>query len=220
LCATSAAVGDGSIAHGQLSRAEGALSIVLGSIISSAVGENSTVLGSGSSRNYGKYSAILGVYDARIEGENNITLGGEGLFASGNNQVVSGEHNLQDTSNIYSFIIGNGTYYNHANALAFTKTGDGYFVGDLYVNGDGTTIGFDGAKKVATEEYVDSKVVLDTTLTIEGAAADAKAVGDLWNNIPTDADVWETLINIGLYERIADENGNVLTDEADAILLI
>ena len=38
--------------------------------------------------------------------------------------------------------------------------------------------------------------------------------------IPTDADVWETLINIGLYERLADESGNVLTDEANAILLI
>jgi hypothetical protein len=61
---------------------------------------------------------------------------------------------------------------------------------------------------------------IDPTLTIEGAAADAKAVGDLWSNIPTDADVWETLINIGLYERLADESGNVLTDEVNAILLI
>lgn len=75
-----------------------------------------------------------------------------------------------------------------------------------------------------TGELDDFKVkmtaAIDPTLTISGAPADAKVVGDLWRAYPTDADVWELLINIGLYERIADENGNVLTDEADAILLI
>lgn len=40
------------------------------------------------------------------------------------------------------------------------------------------------------------------------------------SDILTDADVLRTLVNIGLYECITDENGNVLTDEADAILLI
>jgi hypothetical protein len=82
-------------------------------------------------------------------------------------------------------------------------------------------------RKTLDEKYIPDTIArksdipeIDPTLTIEGAAADAKAVGDLWNNIPTDADVWETLINIGLYERLADESGNVLTDEANAILLI
>jgi hypothetical protein len=73
---------------------------------------------------------------------------------------------------------------------------------------------------IARVSDIPDAIVVDPTLTIEGAAADAKVVGDLWNNIPTDADVWETLINIGLYERLADESGNVLTDEANAILLI
>lgn len=73
---------------------------------------------------------------------------------------------------------------------------------------------------IARKSDIPDAVTIDPTLTIEGAAADAKAVGDLWNNLPTDADVWETLINIGLYERLADESGNVLTDEANAILLI
>lgn len=73
---------------------------------------------------------------------------------------------------------------------------------------------------IARVSDIPDAIAIDPTLTIEGAAADAKAVGDLWNNIPTDADVWETLINIGLYERLADESGNVLTDEANAILLI
>lgn len=63
-------------------------------------------------------------------------------------------------------------------------------------------------------------VTIDPTLTIEGAAADAKTVGDLWNSLPTDADVWETLIAIGMYERIADETGAVLTDEAGNVLLL
>lgn len=73
---------------------------------------------------------------------------------------------------------------------------------------------------IARKSDIPDAVIIDPTLTIEGAAADAKIVGDLWRAYPTDADVWELLINIGLYERIADENGNVLTDEADAILLI
>ena len=76
----------------------------------------------------------------------------------------------------------------------------------------------DGVTNVNELPFISPQV--DLTLTVEGAAADAKAVGDLWNNLPTDADVWETLINIGLYERLADESGNVLTDEANAILLI
>lgn len=38
--------------------------------------------------------------------------------------------------------------------------------------------------------------------------------------IPTDADAWETLIAIGMYERIADETGAVLTDETGNVLLL
>ena len=61
--------------------------------------------------------------------------------------------------------------------------------------------------------------------TVDGTITGALDEGKILSNIiemplATDADVWETLINIGLYERLADENGNVLTDEANAILLI
>lgn len=79
---------------------------------------------------------------------------------------------------------------------------------------DGTTTG----------ELDDFKVkmaaAIDPTLIIAGAPADAKAVGDLWRAYPDDDDVLGLLTAIGLYQQIADAEGNVLTDETGAILLI
>lgn len=61
---------------------------------------------------------------------------------------------------------------------------------------------------------------VDTTLTIEGAAADAKAVGDLWLAYPDDDDLFWLLQQIGLVIHITDNTGAVLTDETGAILLL
>lgn len=61
---------------------------------------------------------------------------------------------------------------------------------------------------------------VDPTLTIEGAAADAKAVGDLWRAVADDNDVIWLLAQLGLIQKLADEAGVILTDEVGNILLL
>lgn len=61
---------------------------------------------------------------------------------------------------------------------------------------------------------------IDTTLTIEGAAADAKAVGDLWRAVADDNDVIWLLAQLGLIQKLADDAGAILTDEVGNILLL
>lgn len=80
---------------------------------------------------------------------------GNNLTASNNNQVVLGTYNVSAN---YSLLLGNGSGSGRSNAFGVTSTGTGYFAGDLYVNGTGTSSTFSNAKKVATESYVDTKV--------------------------------------------------------------
>lgn len=73
---------------------------------------------------------------------------------------------------------------------------------------------------VTPDETGDIALILDETLTQSGIAADAKAVGDLWNLCADDSDVIWLLAELGLIKRITDETGAVLTDENGAILLL
>ena len=43
--------------------------------------------------------------------------------------------------------------------------GNAYYAGDVYVQGDGATVGFDGAKKLATEEYVNAQIGSNDAVT-------------------------------------------------------
>jgi hypothetical protein len=80
---------------------------------------------------------------------------GNNLTSSHDNQVVLGTYNINAN---YSLLLGNGSGSGRSNAFGVTNTGTGYFAGDLYVNGTGTSSTFSNAKKVATESYVDTKV--------------------------------------------------------------
>lgn len=75
-------------------------------------------------------------------------------------QHVQGRRAVEDPNSIYADIVGNGTQDggDRSNAYALDWDGNAYFDGDVFVQGDGKTLNFDGAKKVATEEYVDIKV--------------------------------------------------------------
>jgi len=72
----------------------------------------------------------------------------------------------------YAVMLGNGKISIPSNAHAIDWNGNAYYAGDVYVQGDGSTFGFDGKKKLATEEYVDnamsefsSKLILTDTVT-------------------------------------------------------
>lgn len=75
-------------------------------------------------------------------------------------QHVQGRRAVEDPNSIYADIVGNGSQdgSDRSNAYALDWYGNAYFDGDVFVQGDGKTLTFDGAKKVATEEYVDTKV--------------------------------------------------------------
>lgn len=73
---------------------------------------------------------------------------------------------------------------------------------------------------IARVSDIPEAVTVDPTLTIEGAAADAKAVGDLWRAVADDNDVIWLLAQLGLIQKLADETGTILTDEVGNILLL
>lgn len=79
------------------------------------------------------------------------------------------------------------------------------------------------ATQIADAVAAIQQVVVDPTLTIEGAAADAKAVGDLWRAVADDNDVAWLLNQLGLSQylvQLLDDTGAVLTDENGAVLLL
>ena len=62
--------------------------------------------------------------DNVISGVNSTAIG-LALKASGNDQTVVGQYNIEDTTNKYSFIVGNGAHDTaRSNALAVSKLGD------------------------------------------------------------------------------------------------
>jgi hypothetical protein len=91
---------------------------------------------------------------------------GVGTVSAGYAQMVSGKNNLEDLNSDYAVIVGNGQagydendeyYVNHANAYTLDWNGNARFAGDIYAQGTDVD-NLQDAKKVATEEYVNSLV--------------------------------------------------------------
>ena len=80
--------------------------------------------------------------------------GGYGTIAKGENQTAIGKYNVEDTSNKYAFIIGNGTSSTRKNALTVDWSGN--------VESDG--------KKLATEEYVNVNGGKIDSISVNGSA--------------------------------------------------
>ena len=80
--------------------------------------------------------------------------GGYGTIAKGDNQTAIGKYNVEDTSNKYAFIIGNGTSSTRKNALTVDWSGN--------VESDG--------KKLATEEYVNANGGKIDIISVNGSA--------------------------------------------------
>ena len=139
------AEGNGTKASSDYSHAEGNLTEASGQI-SHAEGIRTTASGSNS----------------HAEGDSTIASGdsshAEGLEtkAQGNNQHVQGKYNISDTTSAH--IVGNGSSYsNKSNAHTLDWSGNAWFAGDVYTGSTSGTNKDDGSKKLATEEYVDSK---------------------------------------------------------------
>ena len=106
----------------------------------------------------GENSEIFNDLDNNQASGNYSHAEGHATIANGDNQHVSGSYNIADTTS--AFIIGNGTSENdRKNAALITKTGDGWFAGDVYVGSAGGLTKDEGSKKLATEDFVEDIIV-------------------------------------------------------------
>lgn len=135
------AEGGGTKANGNYSHAEGYSTTASGAY-SHAEGRSSTASGSVS----------------HAEGTDTVASGirshasGWGTIAKGQNQTAIGKYNVEDTSEKYALIVGNGT--STARSNAFTVDWDG--------NAEA------GGKKLATETYVEGKIAGIPTPDVSG----------------------------------------------------
>ena len=85
---------------------------------------------------------------------------GRGTIANRPSQHVQGEYNISDVTSLD--IVGNGTDDNNrSNAYTLDANGNAWYSGDIYIGSTSGTNKDAGSKKVATEEYVNNKVVTD-----------------------------------------------------------
>ncbi len=94
--------------------------------------------------------------------------------ASGSYSHVQGKYNIEDSSNTYADIIGNGTDRTaRSNAATVDWNGNAWYAGDVYVGSTSGTHKDAGSKKLATEEYVSTELenyTPDPSLGITNAA--------------------------------------------------
>ena len=129
----------------------------------------------------GGFSEASG-YRAHSEGEYTKAIGddshseGKGTIAKFKCQHVQGRYNVEDPTSYgtYAHIVGNGTDDDkRSNAHTLDWDGNAWFAGEVKVGGTGQ---YDHtAKTLAKTEDIPA---VDSTLTQNGQAADAKAVGD------------------------------------------
>lgn len=132
-------------ATGEYSHAEGWMVIASGS---SSHAEGDGVEASGyASHAEGMLTTASGD-EAHSEGSNTVASGdhshaeGERTVASGRNQHVQGKYNIEDNSDTYAHIVGNGNSANtRSNAHTLDWDGNAWFSGDVFVGGSSQTSG-------------------------------------------------------------------------------
>ena len=152
---------------------------------------------------YGNYSTAIGDY----------------TVSTAQGSVATGRYNIKDTDENYALIVGNGikgTEYingqgwNHSYSNAYTLDwqGNARYAGDVYVQGTGTD-DLQNAKKLATEEYVNSLV--------ENKADNTDIVQANWEENNSESDAY--VMNRPFY----DSRTNVIEwdgETSDAIVTI
>lgn len=127
----------------------------------------------GSGYEIGDYAFAEG-YDTKASGDRSHAEGfkteasgsnshteGSNTKASSDYQHVQGQFNIIDGENKYADIIGNGDIQSstRSNAATVDWQGNAWYAGDVYVGSTSGTNRDEGSKKLATEEYIDGKLV-------------------------------------------------------------
>ena len=204
-----------SIAKGNYSHVEGKDNLALGND-SHAEGASTEASGD-HSHTEGANTTASGLCS---HAEGNITTAsgtgshveGGSTKASGQYSHVQGKYNIEDTSNIYADIIGNGTSDTaRSNAATVDWNGNAWYAGDVYTGSTSGTNKDEGSKKLATEEYVNSSIAaggadisLGLTSAAVGQTIKVKAVDE--SGKPTE---WEA---VDIPSAVTDEHINSLID--------
>lgn len=154
------AEGFNTTASGNNSHAEGSSTTASG-LSSHAEGANTRASDS-SSHAEGSSTTASGS-DSHAEGSSTRASGlsshAEGFrtVASGNYSHVQGKYNIEDSSNTYADIIGNGTDRTAcSNAATVDWNGNAWYAGDVYVGSTSGTNKDEGSKKLATEQDIEN----------------------------------------------------------------
>ena len=93
---------------------------------------------------------------------------GTATIAASANQHVQGRYNIEDDEDNFAHIVGNGNATARSNAHTLDWNGNAWYAGDVYVSEGGK----DTPKKLATEDYVNSKagstVLIGTATELTG----------------------------------------------------
>lgn len=207
----SSLVGTNSIAIGLNTEASGEHSIVLGK--DNIASNNSAVaIGNRNTVNGENAGAIAG-FSNTVNSKFATTLGGEGLKASSSYQTVQGKYNVEDASNTFVHIIGNGTSdTERSNVAALDWKGNLHLGGTVYIDSDNTS-----QNGVSLSEYIATNTSLkltgilyagETTLVLKNNKITADMMVDIYASVygiqPIDVNVEEgqvTLVFDPAFER-------------------
>lgn len=131
-----------------------------------AFAEGRNTMASGLNSHAEGENTVASNYNSHAEGRNTRAQGwsshaeGRGTIANQESQHVQGNYNISDVTSLD--IVGNGTSdEDRSNAYTLDANGNAWYSGDIYIGSTSGTNKDAGSKKVATEEYVDNKVVTD-----------------------------------------------------------
>lgn len=165
--------GQCAVASGLLSRASGHFSHAEGTrtiaSINNAHAEGDMTKASGRQSHAEGQKTVSSGFCSHAEGSGTVSSGfyshseGLGTIAKGKNQTAMGKYNIADTTNL--LIVGRGSSDTaRKNAHTVDSSGNGWFAGDVYIKSTGGLNKDAGSKKLATEEYVNSKTNMDHVL--------------------------------------------------------
>ena len=170
--------GQGTLANGNYSHAEGykTTAQINGS---HAEGYNTVARGTNSHAE-GYFSETFG-YASHAEGR--------GTKASDDSQHVQGKYNISDTTSAH--IVGNGVFQNNSNAHTLDWSGNAWFAGDIYTGSTSGKNKDEGSKKLATEEYVNSK---SSITTVKSSETDTNIITLIKNTVQSTGEPKSNLI--------------------------
>lgn len=135
------AEGESTVASGYGSHAEGGLTVASGN---GSHAEGQSTVASGNLSHAEGQGTIASGYGSHAEGmwtvaaEEGSHAEGRETIASSKYQHVQGKYNIEDTSDKYAHIVGNGIKPNHrANAHTLDWSGNAWFAGDIKIGGTG-----------------------------------------------------------------------------------